>query len=147
MQKVGLPDQTIQSSSLLRMALDENVHPMPWTDGNTFQATMEECGVEFDWSNPSSWAWFQGDLNEYYNELIGSDSKRNPQTISSYAVHRWLGKDHSTLVHYELIHATIQQVLLGTKNDSDGKCNDHLHILDAQQPEVRGLLSSPSLSS
>jgi 2-polyprenyl-3-methyl-5-hydroxy-6-metoxy-1,4-benzoquinol methylase len=124
MRMAGMADQMIDS---LPRSLNEKIYPMPWTEGYAFQTKMTECGVEFDWSNPSSWTWFQGDLNEYYNELIRSDSKRNPQEISSYAVHRWLGKDKSTLVHYELIHGTIQHVIIG--NDSDHRNN--LRVLDA----------------
>lgn len=104
--------------------IDEKIHPMPWADGNVFQTRMEECGVKFDWNDPKSWIWFNGDLNAYYNKLIASDSKRNPNVITSYAVHRWMGKDKSTLIHYELIHGMIQQFM----EQSESR---NLRLLDA----------------
>jgi len=106
--------------------VDEKIHPMPWADGNAFQTRMEECGVKFDWNDPKSWIWFNGDLNAYYNKLIASDSKRNPNVISSYAVHRWMGKDKSTLIHYELIHGMIQQFMGMEQSESR-----NLRLLDA----------------
>lgn len=97
-------------------AIDEKIHPMPWTEGNAFQKKMTECGVKFNWNNIGSWTWFNGDVNKYYNKLIESDSKRNPNDIKSYAVHRWMGKDSSTLIHYELILAVIHQFFEDAEN-------------------------------
>ena len=97
---------------------------MPWNDMMTFHKKMTECGVKFKYDNLESWVWFNGDLNEYYNKLIKSDSKRDPNDIKTYAVHRWMGKQRSTLIHYELIYSTIQQYL----GDDHGS---KLRLLDA----------------
>ena len=60
------------------------------------------------------WRWFDGDLNEYYNKLERDEhAKRKPDVITTYAVHRWMGPDHSTLIHYELIRGAIYEVVLG----------------------------------
>lgn len=104
--------------------VDQSIHPMPWAGGNAFHQRMEECGVKFDWNDPSSWTWFNGDLNEYYNKLIASDSKRNPNEIKTYAVHRWMGKDRSTLVHYEVMYGMIQHYM-------DNSEHRKLNLLDA----------------
>jgi len=96
-------------------------HPMPWNDIFLFYQQMSNCGIEFNPNQLDSWQWFNGDLNKYYNTLIQSDSKRNPNEIKTYAVHRWMGKERSTLIHYELILDTIQQF----QSERD------LHILDA----------------
>jgi hypothetical protein len=61
-------------------------------------------------------------LNAYYNKLIGSDSKRDPNDIKSYAVHRWMGKERSTLIHYDLIFSMIHQFREGREG---------LQVLDA----------------
>jgi 2-polyprenyl-3-methyl-5-hydroxy-6-metoxy-1,4-benzoquinol methylase len=82
-------------------------------------ATVTETAFD-----PSSWTWFNGDLNDYYNELVESDSKRNPNEIKTYAVHRWLGKKYSTLVHYELINSIIRQFI----DQADSR---NLKVLDA----------------
>eukprot|EP00551_Chaetoceros_affinis_P005311 CAMPEP_0203685934 /NCGR_PEP_ID=MMETSP0090-20130426/48802_1 /ASSEMBLY_ACC=CAM_ASM_001088 /TAXON_ID=426623 /ORGANISM="Chaetoceros affinis, Strain CCMP159" /LENGTH=658 /DNA_ID=CAMNT_0050555147 /DNA_START=635 /DNA_END=2607 /DNA_ORIENTATION=+ len=108
-QRKGNKHET--SSRKTTITIDEKIHPMPWTGGNKFQEKMAECGVKFNWDNVESWIWFNGDLNAYYNKLIESDSKRNPNDIKSYAVHRWMGKDKSTLIHYELIHSSILQFI------------------------------------
>lgn len=99
----------------------EKKHPMPWKDGISFHQRMAKCGIKFKPNHLDSWIWFNGDLNKYYNKLIGSDSKRNPNDIKTYAVHRWLGKERSTLIHYELILNVITQHTSG----------EHLHVLDA----------------
>jgi len=77
------------------------------------------AGVESDGPSQrkgvNDWTWFGGDLNEYYNKLERDQhAKRKPGDISSYAVHRWLGEDRSTLMHYQLIHeAILEHVTLG----------------------------------
>lgn len=68
---------------------------------------MARKEIGLDSVHSDSWKWFNGDLNKYYNQLIASDSKRNPHDIKTYAVHRWLGKDRSTLTHYKLILDTV----------------------------------------
>lgn len=85
----------------------EKKHPMPWKGSYNFYQRLSNCGITFNSAHSDSWKWFDGDLNKYYNELIGSDSKRNPNEIKTYAVHRWLGEDRSTLTHYKLILDTI----------------------------------------
>ena len=105
----------------LNAIANENLHPMPWKDEVSFQQRLMSCGVEFNWNNLDSWVWFNGDIGKYYNELIGSDSKRNPNEISSYAVHRWMGKERSTLIHYELILSAMRQFTSG----------EGLRVLDA----------------
>ena len=42
--------------------------------------------IGLDSVHSDSWKWFNGDLNKYYNQLIASDSKRNPNDIKTYAV-------------------------------------------------------------
>mmetsp|Transcript_16224 Transcript_16224/g.19814 ORF Transcript_16224/g.19814 Transcript_16224/m.19814 type:complete len:1003 (+) Transcript_16224:128-3136(+) len=113
-----------QDKKIEKHIIDETIHPMPWSSGNAFQKRMTDCGVTFNWNDPSSWTWFHGDLNQYYNKLIASDSKRNPNEIKSYAVHRWMGKDRSTLVHYELIYQMIRQFV-------DNSMERKLNLLDA----------------
>ena len=79
------------------------------------------------------WTWFHGDLNEYYNKLERDEhAKRKPDVITSYAVHRWLGKppNHSTLVHYQLVRAEIYDHLLRT-HVSLAPSNESLRVFDA----------------
>mmetsp|Transcript_16529 Transcript_16529/g.34901 ORF Transcript_16529/g.34901 Transcript_16529/m.34901 type:complete len:1041 (+) Transcript_16529:174-3296(+) len=60
------------------------------------------------------WTFYNGDLNEYYNKLERDEhAKRNPNKITSYAVHRWMGPKGSTLVHYELVRGAIHELILG----------------------------------
>ena len=113
-----------QGSDESKITIDGQLHPMPWSHGNAFQKRIAECGVSLDWNDPKSWTWFEGDLNQYYNKLVESDSKRNPKDIKSYAVHRWMGKSGSTLTHYELIYNTIEQFIYDSQQLS-------LHLLDA----------------
>ena len=81
----------------------------------------------------SDWRWFDGNLNEYYNSLERDEhGKRDPNVISSYAVHRWLGPDASTLVHYELVRGEIYWRILGkTLRDDDGGSEVGLRVFDA----------------
>lgn len=106
------------------LLLDERKHPMPWKDRIRFNEKMTQCGVKYNFDNLESWVWFNGDLNKYYNQLIQSDSKRDPDNIKSYAVHRWMGRERSTLIHYELIYASIKQYF-------DNADNSNLKVLDA----------------
>jgi len=88
-------------------------------------------------SAADGWTFYDGDLNEYYNKLERDEhDKRNPSQITSYAVHRWIGPDCSTLVHYELIRKAIYEVVLGkhpasprTATSSDGV--EKLRVFDA----------------
>lgn len=124
-QQRSSPQKLNQNFMPLKAAdIDETIHPMPWASDGAFRRRMVECGVKFDWSDLKSWTWFEGDLNDYYNTLIESDSKRNPNVIKSYAVHRWLGKERSTLIHYELIYSMIRQHV-------DQSNNQNLRLLDA----------------
>ena len=59
------------------------------------------------------WKWYDGNLNEYYNKLERDEhSKRDPNKITSYAVHRWMGPKYSTLIHYELLRQVIYELIL-----------------------------------
>ena len=88
-------------------------------------------------SATDGWTFYDGDLNECYNELERDEhDKRNPSQITSYAIHRWMGPDCSTLVHYELIRKAIYEVVLGkhpaspgTATSSDGV--EKLRVFDA----------------
>jgi len=90
---------------------EEEIHPMPWTDKTIFHRKMVECGVQFPSDHMDSWTWFDGDVGKFYNVLVESDSKRDPNKIRTYAIHRWLGKDRSTLLHYGLIFGAIEGYL------------------------------------
>lgn len=48
------------------------------------------------------WQWFDGDLNAYYNSLE-KDHNRDPNKLSDYAIHRWLGPKRSTEQQYQLL--------------------------------------------
>lgn len=49
-------------------------------------------------------------VSAYYDSLEGDiQGRRQPQKVGSLAVHRWLGRQHSTTVHYELIHSVIAE--------------------------------------
>ena len=50
--------------------------------------------------------WFSGNVGAYYDSLE-QDIRRSPTRQKSLATHRWLGANHSTLVHYELIHGAL----------------------------------------
>merc|ERR1711957_661365 len=90
----------------------EKTYPMPWTDDTSFHETMTECGVVFDSQNDlNAWKWFHGDVGKFYNILVDSDSKNDVNNIASYAVHRWMGKDRSTLIHYDLIYKAVEAYL------------------------------------
>ena len=82
-------------------------------------------------SPPVDWAWYNGDINEYYNKLERDEHvKRKPEEIATYAVHRWLGPKHSTLVHYQLVRAEIYDHLLQT-HVSLAPSNESLRVFDA----------------
>ena len=60
------------------------------------------------------WKWYDGNLNEYYNKLERDEhAKRNPNVITSYAVHRWMGPKASTLIHYDLVRQSIYELVMG----------------------------------
>mmetsp|Transcript_24578 Transcript_24578/g.52964 ORF Transcript_24578/g.52964 Transcript_24578/m.52964 type:complete len:747 (-) Transcript_24578:1197-3437(-) len=120
------------------------------------QQKMVECGVlsekDFE-SMPSSiatkgndplaekpnaddekdWKWYDGDLNEYYNKLERDEhAKRDPNKITSYAVHRWMGPkpNHSTLIHYELVRQAIYELVLG-QYAPPSQSHSKLRVFDA----------------
>mmetsp|Transcript_337 Transcript_337/g.717 ORF Transcript_337/g.717 Transcript_337/m.717 type:complete len:694 (-) Transcript_337:28-2109(-) len=80
---------------------------------------MEECGVfksekqtpvKEDNITEKDWKWFDGNLNEYYNKLERDEhEKRDPNVITSYAVHRWMGPEKKTLTHYQLVREAIYE--------------------------------------
>ena len=81
----------------------------------------------------SDWRWFDGDLNEYYNSLERDEhGKRDPDVITSYAVHRWLGPEASTLVHYELVRGEVYGRVLGRTLGNEGESSGvGLRVFDA----------------
>ncbi len=80
---------------------------------------IEECGVfNTEKQTPDTdetvldtdWKWFDGNLNEYYNKLERDEhDKRDPNVITSYAVHRWMGPEKKTLTHYQLVREAIYE--------------------------------------
>lgn len=121
---------------------DETLRSPTLNVTSTFSSSKDKAassGVEPDEpTNPTNpkaeeWTWFNGDLNQYYNKLERDEhAKRKPEEISSYAVHRWLGKppNHSTLVHYQLVRAEIYDHLLHT-HVSLAPSNESLRVFDA----------------
>jgi len=48
-------------------------------------------------------------VQKYYDELTREENpSRDPHNVNSFAVHRWLGADKSTLQHYELVRNATQ---------------------------------------
>lgn len=83
--------------------------------GNQQQAPQSQETPNGD-SGEKDWTWYDGDINKYYNKLEQDEhAKRDPSRITSYAVHRWMGPDHSTMVHYELVREAIYDVVLGER--------------------------------
>jgi len=89
-------------------------------------------------NNGKDWKWYDGNLNEYYNKLERDEhAKRDPNVITSYAVHRWMGPDGSTLVHYDLVRAAIYELVLykhppppSQSSHPDGNA-DKIRVFDA----------------
>lgn len=76
-------------------------------------------------NDEKNWTWYNGNLNEYYNKLEQDEhGKRNPNLITSYAVHRWMGPDHSTLVHYELVRNAIYSLVIDQSSKSQMRVFD-----------------------
>lgn len=70
-------------------------------------------------------------LSKYYDDLTSvEDKKRNPENINSIAVHRWLGKNQSTVEHYRIIRDTLNKLGLG-------KGSSTLHETAAAQAAAR----------
>jgi 2-polyprenyl-3-methyl-5-hydroxy-6-metoxy-1,4-benzoquinol methylase len=76
------------------------------------------------------WKWFDGDLNAYYNTLTTEENnKRDPNEISSYAVHRWLGDPKNTEEHYKLLLAAAEKHLSSPSSSKVQKMP--LRVVDA----------------
>jgi len=74
----------------------------------------QKIAKQSDSKDKEDWTWYDGNLNEYYNKLEKDEhAKRDPNVITSYAVHRWMGKRGSTLVHYELVRQSIYELVIG----------------------------------
>ena len=83
-------------------------------------------------SQNGNWTYYNGDINQYYNKLEQDEhSKRNPNVITSYAVHRWMGPNGSTLVHYELVRGAIYEFVLGKLPVEDESSEKQLRVFDA----------------
>ena len=60
------------------------------------------------------WKWFDGKIGDYYDSLERDEhARRNPDVITSYAVHRWMGPQRKTLDHYLLIRKAIYEEVFG----------------------------------
>ncbi|KAG7362824.1 methyltransferase domain containing protein [Nitzschia inconspicua] len=67
---------------------------------------------DFNNKEEKEWKWFDGDLNAYYNSLTTDENhKRDPNDVSSYAVHRWLGDSKNTETHYQLLYQAMERHL------------------------------------
>ena len=82
---------------------------MPMLDESKRQTQNQVNAIKHDCLGDikdENWKWFDGDLNQYYNDLE-KDHKRNPTDAAQYAVHRWMGAGRSTLEHYKLLHGAV----------------------------------------
>jgi hypothetical protein len=79
------------------------------------------------------WKWFDGNLGEYYNKLEQDEhAKHKPDVITSYAVHRWMGLECSTLEHYKIIRSAVYESVLGElPSQSAGASTTSIWVLDA----------------
>jgi SAM-dependent methyltransferase len=85
----------------------------------TPEASLEDTNEE--------WKWFNGDLNAYYNSLTTDENhKRNPNKVSTYAVHRWLTSPENTEEHYKLLYGAMERHL-----SADTLNKKPLNVLDA----------------
>jgi len=92
-----LDEKDVQSSKL----------PINTTEEKGEPSTTDEV-------DDKEWKWFGGDIGAYYDKLEADEhEKRDPNVITSYAVHRWMGPDYSTLIHYDLIRQAIYELVLG----------------------------------
>ena len=103
------------SSAATTTTIEETNHQLRIDDSSTSVHNREEQSAteEHMDTEEEDWKWFDGDLNEYYNKLERDEhAKRDPNKITSYAVHRWMGPKYSTLIHYELVRAIIYELIL-----------------------------------
>ena len=78
--------------------------------------------------NEKDWLWYDGDLNAYYNSLETQDTKRDPNNLQSFAVHRWMGPTRSTEEHYRLLSQTFDRYVIAASAPSTRK---NTRVLDA----------------
>ena len=72
-----------------------------------------------DVDDEKDWKFYDGDLNEYYNKLERDEhAKRDPNKITLYAVHRWMGPNYSTLIHYESVRQAIYELAISKYSPS-----------------------------
>ena len=103
---------------------DDLITRCPQTTAVQLSSAKEDTATETPHADVKKWTWFQGDVNQFYNELE-KDHNRDPNKIADYAVHRWMGTDRSTTHHYEILYESIQRYTgrtLGMQN---------LRVLDA----------------
>jgi 2-polyprenyl-3-methyl-5-hydroxy-6-metoxy-1,4-benzoquinol methylase len=83
--------------------------------------------------NDKEWKWFDGDLNAYYNSLTTDENhKRDPNQISTYAVHRWLGNPNNTEEQYQLLYNAMERHLsLSLSSSTSFPTRRPLKVFDA----------------
>ncbi|KAL7531943.1 hypothetical protein ACHAXR_004323, partial [Thalassiosira sp. AJA248-18] len=118
--------ETIDEQKKIAECLGDTAPSSSENDANPAAAEKED-------ENEKDWTWYDGNLNEYYNKLEKDEhAKRNPNKITSYAVHRWMGPDRSTLIHYKLVRAAIYELIFGVvKSSNDQATNRKLRVFDA----------------
>ena len=75
--------------------------------------------------------WFAGNISSYYDKITDMERASYLQS-KEYSVHRWLGKNRTTIVQHELVYSSILDSV--TKNrfaESTRLSADSLQILDA----------------
>lgn len=93
----------LSSSVYLLASKDEVTKESEPSKTNSPRPAAKQTGGK---ANMNEWTFYDGDVNEYYNELE-KDIKRDAKNLEKYAVHRWMGTDHSTKHHYELMLESI----------------------------------------
>ena len=94
---------------------------------------LKQINTKTESNNDKEWKWFDGDLNAYYNTLTTEeDKKRDPNKISSYAVHRWLGDPQNTEEHYKLLFEAAGKHLVPSSSSLPSKIQQlPLRVVDA----------------
>ncbi|KAL7536097.1 hypothetical protein ACHAWF_005365 [Thalassiosira exigua] len=116
----GAGDGDAAAGPTARAALDAKRVQSQSIPSNGTATGKHPPGARIDDANgEKNWKWYGGDLNEYYNKLERDEhAKRDPNDISSYAVHRWMGPERSTLIHYQLVRESIYELVLGREAPS-----------------------------
>jgi len=133
-----------QQGPLIRQrfpALPENV--IDETDA-TVNEIMEQCMTKST-APDGDWKWYDGNLTLYYNDLE-KDHNRNPNDMSKYAVHRWMGEKRSTLIHYELIHGSLTRYGKARQTVLDAGCGLGSALMWMEQREPTWTLQGRTIS-